>query len=64
MAERASKNSGGVDHLEQLAREALEATYGNPRTIASLQGLISPQLTRPTPIRIPASRWRGRKLSD
>ena len=47
-------------HLEHLAREAIEATYGDPAKVAVLRFLSNPVLPPITP----KPRWRGRKLSD
>ena len=47
-------------HLEHLAREAIEATYGDPAKVAVLRCLSNPVLPPITP----KPRWRGRKLSD
>jgi len=46
--------------LEQLAKEAIEATYGDPSKIACLRFLANPVLPPITS----QPRWRGRKLSD
>ena len=47
-------------HLEHLAHEAIEATYGDPAKIAVLRFLSNPVLPPITP----KPPWRGRKLSD
>jgi len=47
-------------HLVHLAKEAIEATYGDPTKISALQFLANPVL----PAVSPKPRWRGRKLSD
>ena len=47
-------------HLEHLAYEAIEATYGDPAKVAVLRFLSNPVLPPITP----KPRWRGKKLSD